>query len=67
MTLEQFFEAIDRGETTEQYNKRIARIKRLVNEREALEDAIEILGDDPRANKKRARLAKVVSELQALK
>ena len=67
MTLEQFFEAIDRGETTEQYNKRIARIKRLVNEREALEDAIEILGDDPRANKKRSRLAKVVSEIQALK
>ena len=67
MTLAQAFEMIDRGETTEQYEKRVKRLRRLSNERYDLEDAIAILGNDPRADKKRKRLAKVkmmISQLE---
>lgn len=67
MTLVEVFEMIDRGETPEQYKKRIKRLRRLANERDDLEDAIAILGNDPRADKKRKRLAKVkimISQLE---
>lgn len=68
MTLAQAFEMIDRGETPEQYEKRVRRIRRLANERDALRDAIEILDEyhDPRAEKKRVRLSKVSAELEVL-
>jgi len=66
MTLAEAFEMIGRGETPEEYKKRIQRIRRLANERDALQDAIEILGDDPRADRKRARLQKVEQELTEL-
>lgn len=52
MTLAQALEAIERGETPEQYKKRMARIRRLTNEQYDLEDAIDVLGDDPRADEK---------------
>ena len=67
MTLAEAFEMIARGETPEQYEKRIKRIRRLANERDALEVGIDVLGDDPRADKKRARLAKVLAMIDALK
>ena len=66
MTLAQAFEMIDRGETPEQYEKRVKRLRRLYNERYDLEDAIEVLGDDPRADKKKKRLAKVVAMIETL-
>ena len=66
MTLAQAFEMIDRGETPEQYEKRVKRLRRLYNERYDLEDAIEVLGDDPRADKKKKRLAKVVVMIEML-
>ena len=68
MTIKEALEMIDRGETPEQYEKRVRRIRRLANERDALRDAIEILDEyhDPRAEKKRVRLSKVLAELEAL-
>lgn len=66
MTLSEAFDMIGRGETPEEYKKRIQRIRRLANERDALQDAIEILGDDPRAERKRERLQKVEQELTKL-
>lgn len=67
MAFEQMIELVFRGETTKQFKKRIARIKRLANERDALIDAIEVLGDDPRAAIKKKRLAKVVQIIEHLK
>lgn len=67
MTLAQAFEMIDRGETPEQYEKRVKRLRRLVNEQYDLEDAIQVLGDDPRADKKRKRLIKVKTMIDQLK
>ena len=67
MTLAQAFEMIDRGETPEQYEKRVKRLRRLKNEQYDLEDAIQVLGDDPRADKKRKRLAKVKTLIDQLK
>ena len=61
VTIEQALDMLSRGETQEQYKKRMERIKRLSNEKYALEDAIEVLGADPRAEKKKKRL-KVVTE-----
>lgn len=62
---------IERGETTEQYEKRLKRVRRLANERDALTDAIEVLQEDPRytekVNKSRARLMKVNALLEELR
>lgn len=66
MTLAQAFEMIDRGETPEQYEKRVKRLRRLINEQYDLEDAIQVLGDDPRADKKRRRLTKVLVMIEQL-
>ena len=66
MTLSEAFEMIDRGETPEQYHKRITKIRRLYNKKYDLEDAIEVLGDDPRAEKKIKRLEKVNETLAEL-
>lgn len=66
MTFEQMIEMVFRGETPKQYKKRIARIKRLANERDDLMDAIEVLGDDPRATRKQKRLAKVLQMIEDL-
>lgn len=66
VTLAEAFEMIERGETPEQYRKRMKRIRTLGLERDALHDAIEILGDDPRAQAKKERLAKVEGLIQKL-
>lgn len=57
---------IARGETSEQYEKRVKRLRRLYNEKYDLEDAIDVLGDDPRADKKKTRLAKVNAMIEEL-
>ena len=67
MTLDEQIDAIIRGETPEEYKKRITRIRRLANERDELIDAIGVLGDDERAKKKEKRLTKVLSEIESLK
>lgn len=67
MAFEQMIEMVFRGETPEQHKKRIERIKRLVNERDDLMDAVEVLGDDPRAAIKKKRLAKVFQIIEHLK
>lgn len=59
LTLEQALDCVSRGETQEEYVKRHKRLRRLANERDDLEDAIEVLGDDPRAEQKQKRLKKV--------
>lgn len=68
MTLAEALEMISRGETPEEYEKRIKRIRRLANERDALVDGIQILEEysDPRAEKKKVRLAKVLKMLEEL-
>ena len=69
MTLAQAFEAIERDETPVQYARRYAKIRRLVSERIALEDALSVLtdpGDEERAEEKRKRLAKVLTMLEEL-
>ena len=69
MTLVQAFEMIERGETPEQYKKRIARLRRLANERDSLEAALEVLtepGDVENAEKKRKRLDKVLKIIDEL-
>lgn len=56
-----------KGETFEEYEKRMKKLRRYSNERYDLEDSISVLGDDPRAEKKRKRLEVVkqrISELQ---
>lgn len=58
MTLAQAIEAVERGETPEEYEKRIKRLRRLGIERYFLEDAIFMLDGDKRA-KKQARLDRV--------
>ena len=70
MTIVEALDAISRGETAEQYAKRITQIKRLVNEREKLEDALMVLTDAEDAEKaarKRKRLQKVLSQIEKLK
>lgn len=66
MTLYQALEMIERGESPEEYKKRMARLKRLYNEKYDLEDAIEILGNDPRSEKKKKRLKKVETMISEL-
>lgn len=72
MTLKQAFEMIDRGETPDQYEKRIKRIRALANERDDLIDCIEVLKDDTdphyvaKREKKQKRLEKVLKELEEL-
>lgn len=67
MNLAEAFEMIERGETPDQYKKRNAKLRKLANERDSLEDAISVLGDDPRATKKRERLAEVERQIMAIK
>ena len=70
MTIYDRLEMVITGETEEQFKKRVARIRRLSNERCDLEDAIEILSEDPedapRLKKKQARLKKVIAEIESL-
>ena len=70
LTLAQALEAISRGETSEQYVKRLRRIRRLANERDDLMDWLEIC-DTPEdaeiAAKKRERLNKVLAMIDELK
>ena len=65
MTLAQAMEAVQRGETPEQYEKRIRKMRRLSIERDFLEDAIFMLDGDKRA-KKQARLDMVNRMIQEL-
>lgn len=65
MTLAQAMEAVQRGETPEQYEKRIRKVRRLSIERDFLEDAIFMLDGDKRA-KKQARLDMVNRMIQEL-
>ena len=72
MTFVEALEMIERGETPEQYKKRVNRIRRLANERYDIEDSLSVLdGSDPRdaekIEKKQRRLAKVLAEIEALK
>lgn len=66
MTIDEAIDAICRDETPEQYKKRLAKIRRLTNERDYLEDAIEVLEGDPRQEKKIKRLAKVKAMIAEL-
>lgn len=69
MTITEAFDMIDRGETPEEYKKRMARLRRYVNERDALEDALSILTepeDAARREKKERRLAVVVEAIKTL-
>lgn len=72
-TIDQALEMISRGETPEQYEKRVKRIRRLANEREDLQDAIDVLKefgdcekDMVRLRKKEKRLEKVLKMMDDL-
>lgn len=70
VTLAEALYMIQRGETPEQYKKRLAKIRRLSIERDFLEDSLSILTepeDEPKAVKKRARLAKVLQMMEELR
>lgn len=71
MTLAQALEAIARGETPEQYAKRLRRIRRLANERDDLMDWISVFDDSPEdapiVKKKRDRLDRVLAMIEELK
>ena len=70
MTLAEALYAIQRGETPEQYAKRLARIRRLANERDDLEASLTVLsepGDAEKREKKQKRLAKVLAEIERIK
>ena len=60
MTIDERMEAISRRETPEQFMRRKEKLNRLSIERDFLIDGIEILGDDPRSEKLKKRLAKVI-------
>lgn len=66
MTIYEALEMIDRGETPEEYEKRVKKIRKYSKEKDDLEDAIEVLGDDPRVIKRKKRLAKVNELLEKL-
>ena len=66
LTLDQAIEAIDRNETAEAYAARMNKLRKLSTERDFLEDAIEVLGDDPRAESKRRRLDVVKKQIENL-
>lgn len=70
VTLAEALEMIVRGETNEQYEKRIKKLRRYCNERYDLEDAIEVLEGDPmykeKLEKKKARLKKVLKYIDEL-
>lgn len=70
MTLAEAMDMLAKGETPEQHQKRQAALRRYVNERDALEDAIEILTepeDAERRAKKEKRLAVVLRRIEELK
>ena len=70
MTIEQFVDACMRGETTEQYYKRQRKLKRYIEERDFLVDAIAILteeADREKREKKQKRLATVEKQIELLK
>jgi hypothetical protein len=70
LTLAQALDALSHGETSEQYMKRMRRIRRLANERDDLMDWLEV-NDTPEdaevAAKKRERLNKVLTMIDELK
>lgn len=66
MTLKEALEMIDRGELPKEYKTRAAKIRRLSTERDFLIDGIEVLGDDPRSEKKKKRLMVVNDQLLKL-
>lgn len=75
MTLAEALEAIHRGETPEQYEKRVRKIRRLSEELFDLRDALDILDDESRprtekdllrAAEKRARMQNVKEMLERL-
>ena len=69
MTVGEFFDMVDRGETPEQYEKRMRSIRRYANERDDLRDALSVLtepGDAETRAKKEKRLAVVLGHLERL-
>lgn len=70
MNLEQAFDMIERGETPEQYKKRINALRKYCTERDFLIDEIEILTkpeDQEKAKAKRIRLKKVEQRIAELR
>lgn len=67
MNITDALEMIERGETPEQYEKRIKRLRRLCNERDDLIDSIQVLADDERSRKRKERLQKVLCEIERIK
>ncbi len=73
MTSKEFFEAIKRKETPEEYKKRKQKLRKLCNKRDELEDMISVLADDtePKLVDKRTKaemmLKRVEEEIKELK
>lgn len=71
LTINEFFDMIERGETPDQYEKRLRKIRRLANERDQLMDWISVFDDDieeqTMIEKKRNRLNKVLAMIDELK
>lgn len=74
VTLTEAFGMIARGETPEQYEKRVKALRRYINERDDLESGISVLidfgsdeKDAERLAKKQKRLAVVLTKIEELK
>ena len=64
LTLTEFMQMLERGETPEEYEKRVKKERRMFNELYRLEDYLSVFDeDDPVADKKRKRFMKVKQEL----
>ena len=67
MTIYEALTMIECGETPKEYKKLINKLRKLYDEMYWLIDAIDVLGDDPRAEKKKKRLDKVLETIESLK
>ena len=71
MTVYEALDMINHGETTEQYKKRMAKLRRYVRERDDLEDWISVFDECPEdaeiVAKKRERLSKVLAKIEELR
>lgn len=66
MTLYEAMKMIERGETPDEYKKRMKKLRKLSEERDFLMDAVEVLKGDPRCIKKELRLAEVLRMIDEL-
>lgn len=66
LTLAEWMDALDRGETEKMYRARCRKLRRLVNERDALEDGIALLKEKGNCEKDYQNLVKKTARLKTV-